>query len=671
MVVVAKDRQKNTPLSDISSLDKLRSSEEQYQYFIQNSSEGIWRVELKKPVSTKLPTAEQIKRIFKYAYLAEANQSFASMYGVESVDKLLGRPLKELLVEGDPTNVEYLTAFIKSGYKLSGAESRERAIDGSEKIFLNSLVGHIENEHITRAWGTQSDITEEYRIVEALRRSEERLKLALDATHMGLWEWDAATNELMWTDELKRLFGLDPQEDITYQRYIELVHPEDRQALTDAIERAMQDGKPYTIEHRVGKDDSSTRWLMCKGRAYKKDGKVVRMVGITMDIDQRKKAEVKAIESEQRFRDLADMAPVLIWVADTTKSLTYFNKPWRDFTGRKPEDDLGDGWKEVIHPDDLDYCVLVYHSAFDNREPYRMEYRIRRYDGKYLWMLDKGAPRYSSNGDFLGFVGSMVEVEEIKTTKKRQKELEEVNRKLKQQSEQLIELSKSKDEFISLASHQLRTPATGVKQYIGMLLEGFGGELTPEQTKMLRTAYESNERQLRIIDDLLKVAHIDAGKVTLVREKTDLVKLTRDVLEEQADTFKKRSQQVDLETEHRQITAHIDAERIRMVIENLIDNASKYTPEGKKVVISLTRTPHKVTIAVKDEGVGIAKRDIPRLFHKFSRIDNALSTLVGGTGLGLYWVKKIVTLHKGTVDLQSSPNKGSTFTVTLPRKAAK
>src|SRR5690606_4430979 len=97
-------------------------------------------------------------------------------------------------------------------------------------------------------------------------------------------------------------------------------------------------------------------------------------------------------------------------------------------------------------------------------------------------------------------------------------------------------------------------------------------------------------------------------------------------------------------------------------------NASKYTPEGKNIVITLARTPRKVTIAVKDEGVGIAKSDIPRLFHKFSRIDNVLSTLVGGTGLGLYWVKKIVTLHNGTIDIESSPNKGSTFLITLPRK---
>src|SRR5690606_35729886 len=125
----------------------------------------------------------------------------------------------------------------------------ERAADGTEKIILNSLVGQIEDGYIIRAWGTQSDITEKHEATNALRRSEERLALALDSTHMGLWEWDAKTDELIWTDELKRLFGLDLSEDVTFERYIELIHPDDRQNMTEAIDRAMKNGKPYSVEH--------------------------------------------------------------------------------------------------------------------------------------------------------------------------------------------------------------------------------------------------------------------------------------------------------------------------------------------------------------------------------------------------------------------------------------
>lgn len=501
-----------------------------------------------------------------------------------------------------------------------------------------------------------------------LRTTEEYLALALQVSRMGIWEWDPVTGKLNWSAELKAIYGLPADYDITYESYLEKIHPDERELVETAIAKATTTGRPYTVEHRVVWPDGSEHWIQGYGRVFKKNGQVVRMLGTGMNIDRPKKFEIKLGESEQRFRQMADVAPVFIWVVDREGMATYLNKPWLDFTGRSMKQSLGHSWKEVIHPDDAAYYTQVTTMALDNQEPFRMEYRLRRYDGKYFWMLNKGVPRFSPEGNFLGFVGSVVEVEEIKSTRKRQRELEEVNRKLKQQSEQLIELSNSKDEFISLASHQLRTPATGVKQYIGMLLEGFGGELTDEQIKMLHTAYESNERQLRIIDDLLKVAHIDAGKVTLVREKTDLVKLTRAVIDEQADNFKRRGQHISLNTKHRQITAQVDAERIRMVLENLIDNASKYTPEGKNIEVTLTRTTAKVVITVKDQGVGIAKKDLPRLFRKFSRVDNMLSTLVGGTGLGLYWVKKIVSLHDGSVTVDSAPNRGSTFTVTLPRK---
>ncbi len=646
---------------------ELRASEERYQAFIRNSNEGIWRFELDKPIAVKLPVSKQIELMFKHAYLAEANEALAAMYGVKSVRDLLGTRLSEFLLPDDPKNIAYLTAFVKSKYSLSGAESHEVDSHGNQKIFRNSLVGFVENDKLVRAWGTQTDITEQHLTLAALRASEERLALALSVSKMGIWEWNVVTDSLLWSAELKALFGLPPDEEITYERYLSLFHPDDRPKMQQTISQAMETGQSYMVEHRVVWPDGSTHWLLCQGQAFIQDDKVVRMVGTCMNIDKRKKFEVELHESEERFRNMADAAPVLIWVSGPNCMLTYFNKPWRDFTGRKPGEDLGDGWQEVIHPDDLNYCVLVYKTAFDNREPYRMEYRVRRYDGKYLWMLDKGAPRYSKEGEFLGFVGSMIEVEEIKSTKKRQQELEEVNRKLKQQSEQLIELSNSKDEFISVASHQLRTPATGVKQYIGMLLEGYGGELNDDQVKMLQTAYESNERQLRIIDDLLKIAHLDAGQVTLVKDRVDLVHLIEAVIDEQANKFKHRQQRVTFHHKYKQVMALIDSERMRMVLENLIDNASKYTPDGKDITITLISTPKNVTISVTDQGVGVAKKDIPRLFRKFSRVDNALSTLVGGTGLGLYWVKKIVMLHNGTISVESKPRKGSTFTFTIPR----
>ena len=235
-----------------------------------------------------------------------------------------------------------------------------------------------------------------------------------------------------------------------------------------------------------------------------------------------------------------------------------------------------------------------------------------------------------------------------------------------QRLQHLLDLNRTKDEFISLASHQLRTPATGVKQYVGMVLEGFAGSITKAQRELLEKAYESNERQLHTVSDLLKVAQVDAGKVLLRKSDTDIAAMIRDVIKEQAATFKARKQTVHFVPPRRPVQGHIDKDRIRMVIENMLDNASKYSDHGTAINVTLKVESAGIVIAVEDHGVGIAAADQDKLFGKFSRIYNPLSTAVGGTGLGLYWAQKIIALHDGTIEVESAESKGTTFTIHLP-----
>jgi signal transduction histidine kinase len=238
---------------------------------------------------------------------------------------------------------------------------------------------------------------------------------------------------------------------------------------------------------------------------------------------------------------------------------------------------------------------------------------------------------------------------------------------LTEQRRQLIELNRVKDEFISLASHQLRTPATGVKQYLGMILEGYAGvDVPPELRHMIEVAYASNERQLKIVNDLLKVASVDAGKVKIVTRDCDMTDLVDAVLNESRSVYESRNQKVVIQNNCKQYVVRIDDRLMRMVLENIIDNASKYSPEGKTITIDLKCTKKYLTIKVQDEGVGIAPQDLDKLFRKFSRIDNELSTHVGGTGLGLYWARHVVELHNGKILVSSEPGKGSTFTIRLP-----
>jgi len=238
---------------------------------------------------------------------------------------------------------------------------------------------------------------------------------------------------------------------------------------------------------------------------------------------------------------------------------------------------------------------------------------------------------------------------------------------LRREQEHLRILAKAKDDFISLASHQLRTPATGVKQYIGMLLEGFAGDLPEHLRPFLQMAYESNERQLSIVNDLLRTAQLDAGNMVLSRQPTNLTSMLANIASEQHSKFVERHQKLIYKPHGQEVVLDIDPERMRMVFDNLIDNASKYTPEGRSIMVGVKQSVQMVEVRISDQGVGIAPEHVVKIFEKFGRVANSRSAQVGGSGLGLYWAKQIVDLHGGTIDVRSKVGEGSEFIVRLKR----
>jgi signal transduction histidine kinase len=227
------------------------------------------------------------------------------------------------------------------------------------------------------------------------------------------------------------------------------------------------------------------------------------------------------------------------------------------------------------------------------------------------------------------------------------------------------DVTRAKDELLSLASHQLRTPATGVKQYMGMVLQGFAGKITPIQEELLEKAYKSNERQLHVINDILHLAKLDLGRIVLAKSNFDLSVLVRDVIDEQQHDI--NDGQLTLKAQLRRSSPiYADEHMLRMVIENIISNAVKYTDPGGKVWVRLQQKEDGYFVIVKDTGVGIASRDMPLLFQQFSRLMNSRSHLVSGTGVGLYLARHLIELHNGVIDVESTVGKGSTFTIYIP-----
>lgn len=230
-----------------------------------------------------------------------------------------------------------------------------------------------------------------------------------------------------------------------------------------------------------------------------------------------------------------------------------------------------------------------------------------------------------------------------------------------------LDLQDAKDELLSLASHQLRTPATGVKQYVGMVLEGYAGNVPKKQKEILKRAYDSNERQLEIVNQILHIARIESGRLPITKTDIDLNQLAHEVISEQASEIRKRKQRLKKIFGKKPIMLEGDPQYLRMVIENLISNASKYTKEGGSIAVEISQEDSYIILEVTDTGVGIASDDINKLFQKFSRIHNELSISSGGTGIGLYLTRLITELHNGTIEVISRPNVGTTFRVRLPK----
>jgi two-component system, LuxR family, sensor kinase FixL len=258
------------------------------------------------------------------------------------------------------------------------------------------------------------------RVERSLRESEERMSLAAEAANMGMWVWDVGRDKLWMSDKGRALFGIEPGAHLDSATLVSRVHPEDRAIHTTEQKRAIENAGEYAMEYRVLLPDGTQRWIGARGHCMNGgDNGHTRLVGISMDVTAQKQAQDALRESEARFRGMADAAPVMIWMSGTDKLCTFFNKGWFDFTGRRLEQELGNGWAAGVHREDFDHCLEVYVNSFDARQPFMMEYRLRRRDGEYRWVLDNGAPRFASDGRFLGYIGSCLDITDRKQAQER------------------------------------------------------------------------------------------------------------------------------------------------------------------------------------------------------------------------------------------------------------
>jgi signal transduction histidine kinase len=295
----------------------------------------------------------------------------------------------------------------------------------------------------------------------------------------------------------------------------------------------------------------------------------------------------------------------------------------------------------------------------------------------YLTMID--IPNRDVTGRITGLVHIIQDVTEMglleqRVTQQRndlrllEEELRGKNMRLEAINAELRHLDDMKSAFVSIAAHELRTPLASITGYLEVLLDGDAGTLMPQQADYLRIIDSSARRLLYITNQLLDTTRIEAGRIELVLQPTDLVRLVENVAEEQARRINARQQRITLRAQLGLPLTLCDNVRATQILGNLLDNASKYSPQGATITISLARATEEgfVQVAVADQGIGIAEDDCSGLYHPFWRAGSAALTGAPGTGLGLYIARSLVELHGGRIWFDSVPGRGSTFYVTFP-----
>ena len=395
------------------------------------------------------------------------------------------------------------------------------------------------------------------------------------------------------------------------------------------------------------------------------------------EIEERKQVEMLLRESEQHFRTLANGGSTLIWTSGIDKLCNYFNEPWLRFTGRKLEQELGNGWTEGLHQEDLDRCLQIYVSSFDQRQPFSMEYRLHHADGSYHWLRDDGNPRYNSGGEFIGYIGFCVDITSQKETaieiERHRHHLEslvdERTTALLIAKEAAEAANRAKSVFLANMSHELRTPLNAILGFSSMMR--IDPQLTAAQVENLDIINRSGEHLLALINDVLEMAKIEAGRVQIRLAAFDLGTMIRDVV----DMMRLRAEQKALSLQLDQASEFPrvirgDEARLRQVLVNLIGNAVKFTHTGGVTLRLGVRHNDRqdLLIEVEDTGPGISPQDQERIFRPFVQLAEGAEQK--GTGLGLAITKQFVELMGGRVAVESTLGRGSVFRVELPVELA-
>jgi PAS domain S-box-containing protein len=416
---------------------------------------------------------------------------------------------------------------------------------------------------------------------------------------------------------------------------------------------------------------------LLKDRLARLGPAVIRALQEMAERRARQQVEAALRASEARFRTMAAAAPVLLWTAGEDRSRTYFNQQWLEFTGRTVEQELGSGWVDNVHPDDAGACLDLYTTAFVARQPFEMEYRLRRADGVYRWILERGVPLVTSEGRFAGYIGSAIDITMRKEAEyilqQTQAELEQrvaertaalehamAERQRLEQEAQRAQHFAMLGRLAAGISHEIRNPLGAIFLHFDLLQEVLR-ELALESPDEIAETLAEIQTNLGRLDDLVQ-DYLSLVRVAQIEcTPGDVGAAVQDWAREWQQHAATCAVTLRLEGLERLGTVAFHESMLRRAMLNLVQNALDAMPGGGILIVAGRSLATHVEIQVRDTGNGISDGQLAQIFEPL------YTTKPGGTGLGLYIVQQIMAAHGGQVTVESVEGQGTIFTLTLPR----
>ncbi|QJD79484.1 sensor histidine kinase [Spirosoma rhododendri] len=521
-----------------------------------------------------------------------------------------------------------------------------------------------------------------------LGEQEEQLRFAIDAAELGTWDLNPLTNRFMGNARMKAWFGLPDDANIPLSTALNSIIDEDRQRVTEAIWHTLnpssggQYDSTYTL---VNPTTQERRIVRARGQAYfRNDNVAARFSGTLQDItaevmaqQQLEKLNEDLHNSIRQFTFVTDFIPQMVWSTQPDGRHDFFNQRWHDFTGLTLDQSLNEEWMQALHPDDASRTAQVWQHSLQTGAPYEIEYRMKRHDGQYRWLLGRALPlRDETTNVVLRWFGTCTDIHDQKTlSASLEQQVEERTSALQTANLDLQRSNENLTRFAYVASHDLQEPLRKIQSFGDMLRNTYGRELG-EGLSYLERMQSAAGRMSVLIKDLLSFSRISTQRDSF--EPVPLQRVMQDVQSDLELVIQETSARLDIGPLP---TVLGDEGQLDQLFMNLISNALKFRQAGQPPHITIRseqvqaasipelsnpvrpcRDYHRLTVA--DNGIGFDEKYADQIFQVFQRLHGR--NQYSGTGIGLAIVQKVVENHGGLITVASQPGHGTTFTVYLP-----